>query len=131
ILADSATDAKIGIYAGPLQYLLCSVSKLHLNVFKPNRLWRCGTDLFADNAVNIHCPGKAPAPVVECNAYFDRFLSGALSQFFFNRERDDSTSRAYMATEHTVIFTIPYFANEQRGPDSLKSCLQQRRLDCI
>src|SRR5208337_677195 len=65
VLTDSAAYAKIGIYAGQLQYFLCSISKLHFNALKPNRLWRCGADLFANDAVYIHCPGKAPAPVVE------------------------------------------------------------------
>ena len=78
VLADSATYAKSGVYSGLLQYFLCSISKLYLNAFKPDRFWRCGTDLFANDTVYIHCPGKAPAPVVECSADFDRFLSGGL-----------------------------------------------------
>jgi len=124
VFANPTTDAEIRVHIRALQHFFRSVAKLHLVSLEPDRLRRCGADLFAYYTIDIHRPREASSPVIKGSADLERLLSGTFSKFFVNGERADRSGRAYATAEHTVVLAVTDPADQDRCPDPLESCLQ-------
>jgi hypothetical protein len=123
-LADPAADTEIEIYPGELDAPDLSLGVPHRSGFHPDRLLRCGTDLFAHNTRNALVVGQTTIPI-------DEGEPDAHVLLFRKRKPLNGTGGADLAAEAAGEFTVAKARDQDRAPQTFHASLEEGRLQAI